>query len=248
MAASRHDDNDGSDIFWPGYVDATTNLILNLLFLLTILIVAVFMFALELGRSTQVEAADKQVVEVAGKPEVILTHGVDLENEDIGTSGTGFAKEKIKGIIDPVEENLKLKEEIRHLKDLLAQKRLIDEFGGGGIKTVDASIDMPKPRVGLEETVATNAEVLVRFKKEAIDFLPEEREQLIASLRPIVAGGQAVITVDVPAGFSEAKRIGFYRAMAVRNLLMELSLPGDKIEVAVLEQENHGDAALVRVR
>ena len=47
-----HQPNDGSDIFWPGYVDATTNLILNFLFLLTLLMVAVFMFALELGRST----------------------------------------------------------------------------------------------------------------------------------------------------------------------------------------------------
>ena len=51
MAGASSDNDDGSEIFWPGYVDATTNLILNLLFLLTILIVAVVMFALELGRA-----------------------------------------------------------------------------------------------------------------------------------------------------------------------------------------------------
>ena len=50
---TRHSDNDGSDIFWPGYVDAVTNLVLNLLFLLTIMTVAVFMFALELGRASK---------------------------------------------------------------------------------------------------------------------------------------------------------------------------------------------------
>src|SRR5512146_829362 len=49
----RHTDSDGSDIFWPGYVDAVTNLVLNLLFLLTIMTVAVFMFALELGRASK---------------------------------------------------------------------------------------------------------------------------------------------------------------------------------------------------
>ena len=48
MSGDRTSD-DGSDIFWPGYVDAVTNLVLNLLFLLTIMTVAVFMFAMELG-------------------------------------------------------------------------------------------------------------------------------------------------------------------------------------------------------
>ena len=49
MSGDRTSD-DGSDIFWPGYVDAVTNLVLNLLFLLTIMTVAVFMFAMELGK------------------------------------------------------------------------------------------------------------------------------------------------------------------------------------------------------
>ena len=40
---TRYNDNDGTSVFWPGYVDASTTLILNLLFLLIILIVAVFM-------------------------------------------------------------------------------------------------------------------------------------------------------------------------------------------------------------
>ena len=72
---SRHEDNDGSDIFWPGYVDATTNLILNLLFLLTILMVAVFMFALELGRSSPIKPENPSVV----------SHSEDTEAVPAGT-------------------------------------------------------------------------------------------------------------------------------------------------------------------
>ena len=45
-------ENESANVFWPGYVDATTNLALNLLFLLTVMTSAVFMFALEMGRST----------------------------------------------------------------------------------------------------------------------------------------------------------------------------------------------------
>ena len=56
----RHDDNDASNIFWPGYVDATTNLALNLLFLLTVMITAVFMFALEMGRASMDSSENPQ--------------------------------------------------------------------------------------------------------------------------------------------------------------------------------------------
>ena len=41
---------DNNDVFWPGYVDAISNLVLNLLFVVAILTIAVFLFAIELGR------------------------------------------------------------------------------------------------------------------------------------------------------------------------------------------------------
>lgn len=240
----RHDENDGSDIFWPGYVDATTNLILNLLFLVTILIVAVFMFALELGRSSQVEAA-KQEVDVAGKPEINLARKLDFTEEMV----PGVEKVKSPQDVNLVQENVELKEEVKRLKLLLARKTSeIDLRGGGDAKTYDASIDLPEPTVGLDETKTNRDEIVVRFKKEAIAFTDEERSALLSSLKPIVDSGSAVITVAVPDGFSEAKRIAYYRAMEVRNLLLEMEMPGDKINVTVLEVEKNGDAALVKVK
>ena len=68
------------------------------------------------------------------------------------------------------------------------------------------------------------------------------------SLKPIVAKGKAIIFVEVPAGFSEAKRMGFYRAMAVRNLLIEMKMPKDSIDVSVREGKINANASLVRVR
>ena len=95
----RHSDNDGSDIFWPGYVDAVTNLVLNLLFLLTIMTVAVFMFALELGRATQGGPDKTKVVST---------------KED--------AKVASKATPDPIKENIALKQEIELLKMKLSQQ------------------------------------------------------------------------------------------------------------------------------
>lgn len=226
--ATRHSDEDGSDIFWPGYVDAVTNLVLNLLFLLTIMTVAVFMFALELGRASRA---------VSEKPPV--------------TSGKHAAGTVSKTTTDPVKENIELKREIERLNMELARRvspAAPPVTRGGQVKTVDVTANAPKPQNGLDRTLASDLEITVRFTDEAVAFTQAERERLLESLKPVVATGKAAIHVEVPAGFSEAKRMGFYRAMAVRNLLIEMKMPKDRIDISVREGKNSANASIVRVR
>lgn len=222
---TRHDDNDGSDIFWPGYVDAVTNLVLNLLFLLTIMTVAVFMFALELGRVSKFKSENPPVSPAQRDAEVIS-----------------------KTTTDTVTENIELKLEIQRLNKILAQKVPEKEQSGGLEKTVDATSHVTKPESGLDKTLASELEIIVRFRADAVAFTPEEREQLLETLKPAVARGKSSIYVEVPAGFSAAKRMGFYRAMAVRNLLLEMNLPKENIDVSVVEGKRNANASLVKVR
>lgn len=219
------DNNDGSDIFWPGYVDATTNLILNLLFLLTILIVAVFMFALELGRASKFEADKPPISSIT---------------QDMGVVA--------KATTDTVGENIALKREIKRLNMLLAQRSAQDILSAGSAKTVEVKFNMPKPLKGLDETFAYESEIIVRFEDEAVAFTSAEHDQLLASLEPVAESEKAGIFVEVPVGFSEAKRMGFYRAMAVRNLLIEMKMPSENINVSVIEGKNNTNASVVRVR
>lgn len=225
--ATRHSDEDGSDIFWPGYVDAVTNLVLNLLFLLTIMTVAVFMFALELGRASKVKVENPP--DVATKP----------------------AEEVVSNITtDSVQENIALKREIQRLNMKLAE-RVPQDVKHGGLekeKTVDATSSVPKPQSGLDKTLASDSDIIVRFTDEAITFTQEEHDRLLETLKPIVETGKTSIHVEVPAGFSEAKRMGFYRAMAVRNLLIEMKMPKENINVSVVEVKNNANASIVRVR
>jgi hypothetical protein len=226
MSAERHSDNDGSDIFWPGYVDAVTNLVLNLLFLLTIMIVAVFMFALELGRSSTGGPGKTQV---------------ESTKQD--------AKVNSKATVDPVKENIALKREIQRLNMQLAQKASQKVQPGVVEKTIDVTSRIPKPLHRLEKTIAaSDTDVVVRFADEAVAFTPTEHDRLRESLKPIVANGKATVYVEVPAGFSEAKRMGFYRAMAVRNLLIEMKMPKNSIDVSVIEGNKNASASLVRVK
>jgi len=224
----RHSDSDGSDIFWPGYVDAVTNLVLSLLFLLTIMTVAVFMFALELGRASQGGQGKTPVV--SNKKDAVVVS---------------------KATADPVKENIALKLEIQRLNMKLAERisqNVQPVQPGGLVKTVNVASNVPKPLSGLDKTLASDLEIMVRFADESVALTPAEHDRLRESLKPIVATGKSSILVEVPAGFSEAKRMAYYRAMAVRNLLIEMKLPKDSIDVLVREGKSSANASIVRVR
>ncbi|MCK5640340.1 MAG: hypothetical protein KAJ19_06070 [Gammaproteobacteria bacterium] len=225
MGSGESDSNDGSDIFWPGYVDATTNLILNLLFLVTILIVAVFMFALELGRTSKVKVENPPIVATKPAEEVLS-----------------------KVIIDPVEENIVLKREVERLKIMLGQRGSEKVKAGVIVKSIDATSTMPKPQSGVDKMLASDFEIIVHFKDEAIALTPAEHEKLLETLKPVVESGKTNIHVEVPAGFSEAKRMGFYRAMAIRNLLIEMKMSTENIDVSVIEGKSNANASLVKIR
>lgn len=229
----RHSDNDGSDVFWPGYVDAVTNLVLNLLFLLTVMTVAVFMFALELGRSTQGGSNKTKVVSTKIEAQIAANETPDSN-----------------------KENIALKQEIQLLKMKLSQQspqKMQSVKADGLVKTVDATSkalsNAPKPMNRFDKTlISSDGDILVRFIDEAVAFKPVEHDRLREILKPVASKGKAIIFVEVPAGFSEAKRMGFYRAMAVRNLLIEMKMPKNSIDVSVKEGNTNANASLVRVK
>lgn len=216
----EHDDT--AETFWPGYVDAVTNLVLNLLFLLTIMTVAVFMFALELGRAS-LGGAGKTQAQAMKPDEVKQSNLTEAEAEA-------------------------LRKQIEELqKELRNKQAIIAEQSGTLSKIVPATAAVSKPLKGVERTFTNDAEVIVRFTDEAVTLTKAEQAQLRDALKGIVARGKARISVEVPKGFTEAKRLGFYRSVAVRNLLIEMKLPKEKIEVAVTEGRASANAAIVRV-
>ena len=249
-------DNDGSDIFWPGYVDAVTNLVLNLLFLLTIMTVAVFMFALELGRAslggsgntpvaaTKPDAADPKMAADPIRERAAAVKALQNQIDALSRETPADAK-ALRKRVDAI--NAALNGEIKLLNKLQAQPAPQKVHPGEPEKVVPATVAFPQPKKGLDITVATDNEVLVRFIDDAITLNPAERAELRDAVKAIVATGKSSIYVEVPAGFSEAKRMGFYRAMAVRNLLLEMKVSQDRITVSVHEGKVSANASLVRV-
>jgi len=217
---------DGSDIFWPGYVDAVTNLVLNLLFMLTIMIVAVFMFALELSRHKDEAQVEAVVTPAAEKQQAMAPK--DITTDVVKAKDT---------------EILTLQKELASIKKQVA---LQDEVRGSQ-KVIIAKTPMQKTEKDLAKASSASGGVVVVFMLDAVTLSSSEAEILRSTLASIATGGSARIEVVVPAGFSEAKRLGFYRAMAVRNQLIEMKVPANKIEVSVREGKSGADNSKVLV-
>lgn len=227
------ENTDSADVFWPGYVDAVTNLVLNLLFMLTIMIVAVFMFALELSRhKNQIPAP------------IVTTTNTELKLAgDTSEVFTQNLKEKDEKIVA-------LEQQVDALRKQVASKNL---------PVVNKNNQEPKQKIVIVKTPLTEADkgfgdssssgggVVVHFLHEAVTLTESETAAVQKALAEIASRGGARIIVDVPAGFTEAKRLGYYRAMAVRNQLISLKVPAEKIDVSVREGLSSADNTKVLV-
>ena len=74
---------DGADIFWPGYVDAIANLVLNLLFMLTIMIVAAVSY-------THLDVYKRQTLAHQNFDQISQDGNNHLLNALLGNVGTQF--------------------------------------------------------------------------------------------------------------------------------------------------------------
>jgi len=226
-----------SDTFWPGYVDAISNLVLSLLFIVAILTIAVFMFAMELGRR-----------------QVILQHKTIEQTTRKGTAGGA----RPRADASPAEQKAALESQIRALRQEMkvlraaSAKLSVQRENGGGArtppKTLTASEKASAPEKVLQGIQPRPGGIVILFAADAVALTSSETGKAKDALGVVRDAGAASIEVLVPTGFSEVKRLAFYRAMAVRNLLIELGMASDRIDVSLTEVQTGGDSARVFVR
>lgn len=217
---SSSDDN--VDIFWPGYVDAVTNLVLNLLFVLTIMIVAVFMFALELSRHK-----DQAIAAVVEAHKNKASNEVQEKEQEIA---------KLQDEIDRLKANAKIQSHAVLKAPSVSQQKVVI------VKT-----PLVKPEKDVDQLLEDGGGVIVKFVSEAVTLSDAEIEQVQKLVKPIAARGHAKLIVDAPAGFSEAKRIALYRVMAVRNELIKMGVSPAQLEVKIRDGKSNADNSKVLV-
>jgi hypothetical protein len=275
MAASS-DSNDASDIFWPGYVDAISNLAINLLFVIAVMAIVVIGATLQINdllkrkdralgddvAYTVMETKDKQ----SGSGKSTAQSSTNAESQGQQPYASGGQSEQPKAQPKPQQEvqTKVLQQQLESVQQQLRNPQVqLSEAKAALVKAQSASGSAPKKIDGVTgsetetsrvETVASsnassqaaagsnaalvvNGGVVVPFDANAIELnpalVPGVLEKM-ASFAP-VKSSKWRITVIVPKGFSEAKRLGFYRANALRNALLQNGVSGDNIDVKTLE-------------
>jgi len=82
----------------------------------------------------------------------------------------------------------------------------------------------------------------VNFAKDAITLTSTESSELVTKLATFgnLKTNRWLVTVISPKGFSEALRMSYYRANAVRNVLIENGVAGGLIDLKIQESTQGG--------
>jgi outer membrane protein OmpA-like peptidoglycan-associated protein len=231
--------NDASDIFWPGYVDAISNLAINLLFVIAVMCIVILSFVLEETTKGKPQPGDAPVVSQSASNQA--------------------SKDATAAMQQLQKENAKLKQELQSLQQASAAA----SSGASGspqrsnvvnntpkTETVNARQEVMKDEKGQSSMNTVGAGLIVNFDPKVVTLSPEEGKDVITRLDAFgpVKTTRWQITVISPKGFSESARLAYYRAVAVRNVLIQNGVPGDQINMRVVESAQAGaDSARVTV-
>jgi hypothetical protein len=214
---------DGSDILWPGYVDAVTNLAINLLFVIAIMSIVVLGATLQIAELSKRRATEGDVI--------THTTAVGAETKTLA---------QLEARLTNTTEQLRAAEE----KLRLAQEKIalsVTPTNAQQAKTIDvAAQSAPAPRAGGVHEIDANA-LVVKFATESVVMGEGEIQQLLGKVEPLKVNHRRWnITVISPRGFSEASRTAYYRAHAVRNALLQGGIASTAIDLRILESTQSG--------
>lgn len=257
------DSEDSADTFWPGYVDAISNLAINLLFVIAVMAIVVIGATLQLSDMTKRKdtATDDGVAVSAVKVEDNKAGpGMAIEKKSVSTNQAASADQQ-----RLMEQEKTIKQQSDRIQQLQIQLQTA-KATAAKLTNQTSEINLP-PTDKVEELTAKKevqasdgkntftsvaGGVIVYFNKDVIELTKEEMISLtdkIKTFGPLNASSKWHINVVVPKGFSEATRLGFYRANVVRNLLLQNGVKGENIDLKVLESERRdADSARVVVR
>lgn len=230
---------DGSDIFWPGYVDAVTNLAINLLFVIAVMSIITLATSLELMKKPKnIEVEDRG----GGKSTENMAMATALEQ----------TKQKLIEVTKQAETDAKAaKKEIAKLE---AQQKK-DSKSTPNASTVIAATSEKSTESSRLETVtakqttqvpdgkATSRPVegglVVVFEPSVVQLADDEAADVAKKLASFgsIASSRWQIAVVTPKGYSVASRLAFYRVNAVRSVLLKNGAQGGNIETRVIESD-----------
>ena len=241
MSVSSNSD-DASDIFWPGYVDAVTNLAINLLFVIAVMSIVVLAATLQIAELSKRKATlgpTPAETTPAGTPEFTLAELQD----DLRVAQATLKSTQAR----LVESQRKIQQsEATQIPAATPSPSYSSSSASASpiARTETVAVAAPKTPASTEAVSLQDVSggLVVNFAKDAITLTSAESSEIVTKLATFgnLRTNRWLITVISPKGFSEALRLSYYRANTVRNVLIENGVVGGAIDLKILESTQAG--------
>ena len=237
MSVSSNSD-DASDIFWPGYVDAVTNLAINLLFVIAVMSIVVLAATLQIAELSKRKATlgpTPAETTPAGTPEFTLA---ELQDD------LRVAQANLKSTEARLVESQRKIQRSEATQIPAATPSPSSASASPIARTETVAVAAPKTPASTETVSLQDVSggLVVNFAKDAITLTSAESSEIVTKLATFgnLRTNRWLITVISPKGFSEALRLSYYRANTVRNVLIENGVVGGAIDLKILESTQAG--------
>lgn len=237
MSVSSNSD-DASDIFWPGYVDAVTNLAINLLFVIAVMSIVVLAATLQIAELSKRKATlgpTPAETTPAGTPEFTLA---ELQDD------LRVAQANLKSTEARLVESQRKIQQSEATQIPAATPSPSSASASPIARTETVAVAAPKTPASTEAVSLQDVSggLVVNFAKDAITLTSAESSEIVTKLATFgnLRTNRWLITVISPKGFSEALRLSYYRANTVRNVLIENGVVGGAIDLKILESTQAG--------
>lgn len=227
--------------YWPGFVDALSNVVLTLVFVLVVFVFALVMASNKVGQKVL------ELAELAKEREAqrVVAEGemLDLRKE---------LRDALAALQEARSESERLKKQIEELK-----KNHVP-----GSEELNALKEKVQIKVDAKPTANDNKEdadvergtgvIVIVFPRGIFELNDKAKAELVKTLagqKAQLAGLNAQVRSVMGAEtFSEARRLAYYRGLTVRNALIDQGLGTGKSISVNIEQDNEVGDGRVEIR
>lgn len=217
--------------YWPGFVDALSNVVLTLVFVLVIIVFALVIASnkveqkvTEISRLAQQREAQKVTSE-----EEMLDLRKELREALAALQVAHAEIDRLKKLLDELQAKQQTKPDQKKVDIAVKAKPPTAQS-----KPEDASID---PDIGV---------IVISFPTGVFEMNDKAKQDLEAALLPLKAkiAGMSPRVRSLPGAetYSEGRRLAYFRGLSVRNFLIDKGLgTGRTINVTLDQPEEVGD-------
>jgi hypothetical protein len=208
---------------WPGYVDALTTMTMMLIFVMTILAIAIFGLSQNVSRS---------MVEKIAK-------AANIDNVESSESTEDLASRVMARLEVKTRDTMIAKAEP-------PPPEVMQEPAHQMASTTAATKEQVQPASVKE----SSAFITVAFQKRATGVDDETNARIKAVMADgghLSKGVEIKAYADKAGAISDSRRVAFYRLLNLRNQLIAMGVPADRIKARIEDALNQDSTDLVRI-